>query len=227
MQYTCHMSETSIFVIDAAQLQALQVGWQEVVEPQTTAEEGEALFHTLVERYSEKGRAYHNLSHIKALLDTNKRYGSLIENPQAVFFAIWFHDAIYNTQAGDNEEQSAVMAVQALTRMAVPEDTILLVQKMILATKHHGAEGLSLDGKLFLDFDLSILGREAAIYKAYSNAIRIEYGWVPEALYKQGRRKVLGGFLQREKIYYSPQLAEEFEAQARRNMENELAELAM
>jgi predicted metal-dependent HD superfamily phosphohydrolase len=227
MDDTCHMSETSIFVIDAEQLQELQAGWQEVVKQYTSAEKAEALFNQLVERYSEKGRAYHNLSHIKALLETSSGYKAALENPQAVFFAIWFHDAVYNTQASDNEEQSALMAVQALTRIGVPEDTILLVQKMILATKHHGAEGLSDDGKLFLDFDLSILGREAAVYKEYSRAIRREYGWVPEALYRQGRRKVLGSFLQREKIYYNQQLAESFEAQARRNVENELAELAV
>jgi predicted metal-dependent HD superfamily phosphohydrolase len=220
------MSGTGFFVIDAEQIQALQAGWQEVAEQYTTTEKAEAFFNQLVERYSEKGRAYHNLSHVRALLETGAAYKAAIENPQAVFFAIWFHDAIYDTQAGDNEERSASMAVEALTQMAVPEATILLVQKMILATKHHGAEGLPYDGKLFLDFDLSILGREEAVYKAYSGAIRIEYGWVPEALYRQGRRKVLGSFLQREKIYYSQQLAERLEARARRNIENELAELA-
>jgi predicted metal-dependent HD superfamily phosphohydrolase len=226
MDYTCHMSGISFFFIDAAQLQALQTDWQDLVQQYTTAEKGEAFFKQLVERYSEKGRAYHNLSHIKALLETSAPYKAVIENYSAIFFAIWFHDAIYNTQASDNEEQSALMAVEALTDMAVPEDTFRVVQKMILATKHHSAEGLPYDGKLFLDFDLSILGRDAAIYKEYSRAIRIEYDWVPEVLYRQGRRKVLSSFLHREKIYYSHQLAERFEAQARRNIENELTELA-
>jgi predicted metal-dependent HD superfamily phosphohydrolase len=71
-----------------------------------------------------------------------------------------------------------------------------------------------------------ILGREKTVYKEYSEAIRIEYAWVPQDLYLQGRQKVLRSFLHREKIYYTEQLAEIFEAQARQNIERELAELA-
>jgi predicted metal-dependent HD superfamily phosphohydrolase len=226
MDYTCDMSRTGFFVIDAEQLQRLQSQWQALVEPYSRAEAGEAVFKGLVELYSEDQRAYHNLSHIKALLDTAAGYKAAIENGPAVCFAIWFHDAVYNTRADDNEEQSAEMAVQALSRMAVPDDTILLVRKMILATKHHQAEALPDDGKLFLDFDLAILSREAAIYKAYSRAIRMEYEWVPEALYRQGRQKVLNSFLQRERLYFSRQMAGHFEAQARHNIEEELRELA-
>jgi len=220
------MRETIFFVINAEQLQALKSGWQDLVETYGAATDlVDRLCNGLVEHYSEKGRAYHNLSHIKALLDISITCKTDIQNYQAVFFAIWFHDAIYNTQANDNEEQSTELAVQALTQLGVAEDTILPVQKMILATKHHKADDLSYDGKLFLDFDLSILGREATVYKEYSQAIRLEYAWVPQDLYLQGRRKVLGSFLQREKIYYTEQLAEIFEEQARQNIESELAEL--
>jgi predicted metal-dependent HD superfamily phosphohydrolase len=221
------MRETIFFVINAEQLQALNAAWQSLVEQYNLATGiGDRLFNELIEHYSEKGRAYHNLSHIKALLDVSTAYKTDIQNYQAVFFAIWFHDAIYNTQKTDNEEQSAELAVQALTQLGVAKDTILLVQKMILATNHHRADDLPYDGKLFLDFDLSILGREAAIYKEYSQAIRMEYVWVPQDLYQQGRLKVLSSFLQREKIYYTEQLREIFEAQARQNIESELAELA-
>jgi predicted metal-dependent HD superfamily phosphohydrolase len=219
------MSGTGFFVIDAEQLQRLQSQWQDLVEPYNRAETGEAVFKELVELYSDNQRAYHNLSHIKALLDTAAGYKAAIENDPAVSFAIWFHDAIYNTRAKDNEEQSGELAVQALSRMAVPDDTIRLVRRMILATKHHQAEGLSDDGKLFLDFDLAILGREAEVYREYSRAIRMEYAWVPEALYRQERQKVLNSFLQRESLYFSRQMAGRFEAQARHNIEEELREL--
>jgi predicted metal-dependent HD superfamily phosphohydrolase len=221
------MIRTNFFTIHAGQVQVLQMQWRHLVE-QYNAEAGigEALFNMLVGRYSEKGRFYHNLSHIKALLDQSAACKNDIENGHALFFAIWFHDAIYNTQENDNEERSAALAGQSLTQLAVPNDTILLVQQWILATKHHQADDLGNDGKLFLDFDLSILGRKAAMYKDYSQAIRMEYAWVPEALYKQGRQKVLNSFLQREKIYYTRQLAETFETPARQNIERELTELA-
>lgn len=221
------MTGANFFVIDAGQIQALQTTWQNLVTSYDgVTGPGDTLFGKLFEHYSEKGRAYHNLSHIKALLDISTTCKADIENYYAMFFAIWFHDAIYNTQATDNEEQSAELAVQELTRLGIAENTILQVEKMILATKLHRAEDLPYDGKLFLDFDLSILGREAAVYKEYSQAIRIEYAWVPGDLYRQGRRKVLNSFLQRERIYYADQLAEIFEARARQNMELELMDLA-
>jgi predicted metal-dependent HD superfamily phosphohydrolase len=154
------MTSTNFFVIDAGQIRALQTEWRNLVAQCNSATEaGEALFDKLAGHYSEKGRAYHNLSHIKALLDISFTCKSDIQNYPAMFFAIWFHDAIYNTQATDNEEQSAELAVQALTQLGIAEDTILLVQKMILATKHHKAEDLPYDGKLFLDFDLSNSGQ--------------------------------------------------------------------
>jgi predicted metal-dependent HD superfamily phosphohydrolase len=141
------MRETNFFVINAEQVQSLKSEWQSLVETYgATTDLVDRLCNRLVEHYSEKGRAYHNLSHIKALLDISITCKTDIQNYQAVFFAIWFHDAIYNTKANDNEEQSAELAVQALTQLGIAEDTILPVQKMILASKLHQGDDLPFDG---------------------------------------------------------------------------------
>jgi predicted metal-dependent HD superfamily phosphohydrolase len=186
----------------------------------------ESLFNTIVERYSEKNRAYHNLSHIQSLLSLSESLLDKIQDRDAFYFSIWFHDVIYDTKRSDNEEKSAEFAEEALTRLGVPEQTIAVTREMILATKHHRADGLSWDMKAFLDLDTSILGAPEEIYKEYSRAIRKEYSWVPGFLYRKGRTKVLNDFLEREHIYHIDEIRAEYETQARHNIAEEIRTLS-
>ena len=171
--------------------------------------------------YSEQHRAYHNLSHVNSLLFLAEGQKNWREAASADF-AIWFHDVIYQPRNQDNEERSAALAVSALTSLNAPPELIGRVRAMILATKQHSAEGLDDDGKLFLDLDLSILGSSPEVYRAYAQAIRAEYSWVPGFLYRRGRRKVLQGFLERERLFFTDAIAREREPKARTNIAEEL-----
>lgn len=182
----------------------------------------ENLFYAIVQHYSEKTRAYHDLSHIQSLLALSESLLDKIQNRDAHYFAIWFHDIIYDTRKSDNEEKSAEFAAVALADLEVPEQTIAVVRDMILATKHHRAAGLSWDMKAFLDLDTSILGAPEEIYQEYSRAIRKEYSWVPDALYREGRVKVLNDFLGRDRIYHTEEISAKYEAQARHNVAEEI-----
>ena len=186
----------------------------------------ESLFNSLVEHYSSGARAYHNLSHIQSLLSLCESLMDKIRNLDEVYFAVWFHDVIYDTKRSDNEEKSAEFAIEALAGLRVPEQVIATTREMILATKHHRADDLSWDMKAFLDLDTSILGAPEEIYKEYSRAIRTEYSWVPDALYREGRTKVLNDFLQRERIYHTEEIRARFETQARHNIAVEVRALA-
>ena len=81
------------------------------------------------------------------------------------------------------------------------------------------------DCALFLDMDLSILGSTPDLFAAYEDAVRREYGWVPDALWREGRRKVLQGFLDRPAIYASPQFRASHEAAAHANLMRSLERL--
>jgi len=186
----------------------------------------EILFNSIVEHYSAKNRAYHNLSHIQSLLSLSESLPDKIQNRDALYFAIWFHDVIYDTKRSDNEEKSAEFAVEALAGLGVPEQTVGVTREMILATKHHRAAGLSWDMKAFLDLDTSILGAPEDIYKEYSRAIRKEYSWVPGFLYRKGRMKVLNDFLDRESIYQTEEIRAKYETQARHNIAEEIRALS-
>ncbi|TJX20276.1 MAG: hypothetical protein E5W21_34370, partial [Mesorhizobium sp.] len=57
--------------------------------------------------YRATDRRYHGLAHIEAMLELAADYRRLLHDPEAVEAAIWFHDAIYDSRAKDNEAQSA------------------------------------------------------------------------------------------------------------------------
>ncbi|MEP6923276.1 MAG: hypothetical protein ABI954_02320 [Pyrinomonadaceae bacterium] len=184
------------------------------------------VFNSLVTLYSEPHRAYHNLKHIHNLLGWAENWREQINDFRTMGFAIWFHDAIYQPRHNDNEEQSANLAAARLKYLKILDPQIATVRQMILATKTHDLTNLDSDGKLFLDLDLSILGADASAYQAYSRAIRREYNFVPEPLYRTGRQRILQNFVARDFIYSTVPCREKFESQARENIQREIVELS-
>jgi predicted metal-dependent HD superfamily phosphohydrolase len=217
----------SDFKISKEEIVFLQRGWDSLFCERGAARENvDNLYQELVRLYSAEGRIYHNLSHIRSLLDLSETFRDRIENYQALSFAVWFHDAIYDTRKKDNEERSAKFAVKSLGRFKIPIDTLVLACEMIVATREHQNKGGSEDLDLFLDLDLSILGSEEEVYRSYAQAIRKEYWWAPAFLYKEGRKKVLVGFLERESIYLTREMVNRLEEQARRNIRREIESLS-
>lgn len=187
--------------------------------------DGAEWFGGLVAAWSEPHRHYHNLDHLNDCLELLNRYQNLAQNPLLIKTALWFHDAVYDPQSGvNNEEASALYARDALEAGGVPESVILQVSDLIHLTRTHEA-GSNVDAALLCDIDLSILGRSPAVFNEYDRAIRQEYAWVPERDYRQGRCRVLSGFLARERIYQTPVFKDLFEAQARRNLSSALLRL--
>ena len=221
------MNATQLFDSDATDLAWLSAQWRVLAGRYTErGDESAAVFAWLVDHYSAAGRAYHNLSHVRALLTMCAETAADCADADAVRFAIWFHDCVYDTTRHDNEERSADLAERELARLSVSPETVAAVRAMILATKTHHADGGDAAMQWFLDLDLAILGSAPEIYRAYSAAIRREYEWVPELVYKRERRKVLERFLARGAIYFTDAAARKFEAAARLNLAAEIDELS-
>src|SRR5262245_47722489 len=215
------MEEESVFTLHESRRRVLLENWKRLTA-NCPAREADKIYEELSGLYSSPHRIYHNLSHIDSLLDLAGSFEQRIQNYDVVRFAIWFHDAIYETSRKDNEDRSADFAEQSLNLLGISADICAIVRAMILATKTHSAAELSEDGKLFLDLDLSILGSDQTIYDKYRRAIRREYWWVPGPIYKRERRKVLEGFLRRERIFFTAGVFASRESQARSNIEREL-----
>ncbi|HEX2251313.1 MAG TPA: hypothetical protein VHH32_13280 [Gemmatimonadales bacterium] len=146
-------------------------------------------------------------------------------HPDSVETAIWFHDAVYVPGAADNEERSAYLAETALRKGAVSPDIVRHVGQLIRATTHQQAPEES-DARLLCDIDLSILGREDAVYDEFELRIRREYAAVPEAVYRRGRSALLESFLARPAIYATERFRSRYEKQARINLGRALSRLA-
>lgn len=182
--------------------------------------------------YRAEGRHYHNLAHIEAMLALAGDYRASLSDPEAVETAIWFHDAIYDSQAKDNEARSAALAEEKLAGRTDPE-RLGRIAAMIVATATHelpslqrlGDEHFIRDAALFLDIDLSILGAAPEAFDAYEQAVRREYQWVEGPMWRAGRGAVLKTFLARPHIYHTEEFRQRFEPQARRNMARSIAAL--
>ena len=180
-----------------------------------------ALRARLESMYGEPQRRYHTLAHVEALRRWLAQWQALARQPQVIDAAIWFHDAVYDPQRTDNEALSAELARAELAAIGWPAARIDRVAAMVLATQHHRADAADADTWLLLDLDLSVLGQRADVYDAYSRAIRAEYARVDAEAYREGRRRVLDGFLARDAVYRTPALHEAWEAAARANLARE------
>jgi predicted metal-dependent HD superfamily phosphohydrolase len=67
-------------------------------------------FKDISKHYSEPGRFYHTLAHVKSVLETVETLGSHASDLNTVKLAAWLHDVIYDSHASDNEERSAEYA---------------------------------------------------------------------------------------------------------------------
>ncbi len=187
------------------------------------AEPVNELFGLLEAAHTETGRHYHTDIHIADCLNQFEGVRSLAARPAEVEAAIWFHDAIYDPRRTDNEERSAAWAHSVLTTAGAAVSTIERVAGHILATKTH--ETADPDAALLLDIDLSILGAQPQEFAAYDAAIRREYHWVADEAYRTGRAQLLRAFLARPYIYQTATFRDQYEAQARHNLNRKLEEL--
>jgi predicted metal-dependent HD superfamily phosphohydrolase len=182
------------------------------------------LLAELQARYAEPARAYHTQQHLRECFEHLDGASALAERLAEVQVALWFHDAIYDTRAQDNEARSAQWAREALDGAGVASEVGLRVHALVMATRH-AAEPEGADATLLVDVDLSILGAPDARFAEYERQIRREYEWVPEPAYRGARAKVLRSFLDRPAIYGTPWFASRLEERARTNLARSIREL--
>ncbi len=177
----------------------------------------------LLSAYAEPNRRYHTLAHIQACLaELDAVPGLSARDERLLRHALWWHDAIYDPRASDNEARSADWARAELD---LPADEVDEVARLILLTAGHQVAADDQLGALMVSIDLSVLGAPAAIYDAYSEGVRVEYAHVPDEAFRAGRARVLRHFLDAEVLFPAPQFSARLDAQARANLARELAGL--
>jgi predicted metal-dependent HD superfamily phosphohydrolase len=194
--------------------------WRELGQPAAD----EVLYHRLVACWREPHRHYHTLQHLYECLDLFEGVRSTAQRPGEIELALWFHDAFYDPTRDDNEERSAEWARASVLEAGLPRDVADRLHALVMATRHE-AVPQDADAQLLVDVDLAILGSAPARFDESDEQIRLEYAHVPEDEFRAGRRRVLGDFLDRPRLYSTESFHSRFERQARENLARALARL--
>ena len=185
----------------------------------------EGLFNRLNACWAEKHRHYHTAQHLRECMAHLDAAYVDANSPAEIRLALWFHDAFYDPRRKDNEARSAQWASDSVLQAGLDPALAASVHAMVMATQGH-ARAASRDLQLLLDIDLAILGAEPARFDESDVQVRAEYAHVPDAQFRQGRCKVLQGFLARPRLYGTPRFHDALDRQARDNLRRSLARLS-
>jgi predicted metal-dependent HD superfamily phosphohydrolase len=179
----------------------------------------------LLGRYAEEHRRYHDLAHLDDVLRGVDDLAAHAADADAVRLAAWFHDAVYDPTAGDNEERSARLAEDALTRLRLADDLVAEVARLVRLTATHAAAPGDRNAAVLCDADLAILAADPGRYARYAQAVRAEYAHVDDESFATGRSAVLRALLAKDPLFLTGDARSAWEAPARRNVTAELGAL--
>lgn len=175
------------------------------------------VYQQLLDAYSEPHRVYHNLEHIESCLTKFGQVSHLMDNPDAVELAIWFHDVIYKLGASDNEQLSADLFMK-LTDGRFSDDLRNKVYQHIMATCHDCSVITNADTKLMVDIDLSSFGLPWPEFLKDSKKVRAEMTHISDTEYYQKQTAFQQSLLAKPLFFNSDYYCEHYEAQARSNL---------
>ena len=192
----------------------LRAAWQELMPAQP------GLGSDLLRRWQEPHRHYHDVRHLAQLLASLAALsGGKPARPVAL--AAWFHDAVHDGVAGEDERASAALARTSLETAELPADEVDEVVRLVLLTIDHDPDPGDEAGNLLVDGDLSVLGLAPGRYHYYSRGVRLEYPQVDDQMFAAGRMRALDRLLSKEQLFGSFAGREFWEAQARGNLDVE------
>eukprot|EP00927_Polykrikos_kofoidii_P057896 TRINITY_DN5212_c0_g1_i1.p1 TRINITY_DN5212_c0_g1~~TRINITY_DN5212_c0_g1_i1.p1 ORF type:complete len:505 (-),score=66.19 TRINITY_DN5212_c0_g1_i1:161-1615(-) len=214
----------------AGGVEELQRRWQALCKKLAISDEATDKWWGLIRsRYGEVQRHYHTLNHLGELFALFDKHRADIADACSVELAIFFHDVIYNPRAtgGRNEDDSALVFSKFAQEVNLcPAEMVGKVFRWIIKTKHHVCQDDDdADCKLFMDFDMAVLGWERAAYSHYTVQVRREFAHVPEGIWCDARANFLEATAASPKIFATSIFQERYEELARANMRWEAAEL--
>lgn len=195
-------------------------------------DEIEKVGESLLDRWSEPGRHFHNVRHLTDVLARVDELAEETHEPDLVRLAAWYHGAIFDAadgpsyahRGGEDEAASAVLARQELTDLGVPPAAVDRVVELVVALVRHNPTAADFDCAVLCDADLAMLAAEPQRYKAYLEEVRAEYAHLPVEEFVRARIAILRRLEGRTKLFASP-LGAAWEESARQNVGAELHRL--
>ncbi len=206
--------------LDGARFRAL---WARRCTPAPRERPNGDVFALLAGHYTELHRRYHTAAHINHCLSQLDLAHPWIAAPDTLEMALWFHDAIYDPQATDNELKSAELFRQCSRGVAsgsFRDD----VYRLIMATRHSEPPARE-DEKWVVDIDLSGFGAPRDVFERESDAVRQEFTHLSDTQFVAGQCRFLASLQNRPRIYATDFFRERYERRARENIARQLLKL--
>jgi predicted metal-dependent HD superfamily phosphohydrolase len=192
----------------------------------------EEIGQTLLARWADEHRHFHNLRHLAAVLHRVDQLAEETHEPDLVRLAAWYHGAVFSSdkkvaeasQGGEQTTASALLAREELARLGVPARAAERVAALVNAIVRHAPDPADFDAAVLNDADLAMLAAEPQRYKEYKAAVRQEYAHIPIDVYLKARIRVIERLLARRSLFLSP-MGAAWEEPARQNLDMELHRL--
>ncbi|WP_275005706.1 HD domain-containing protein [Promicromonospora iranensis] len=192
----------------------------------------EEVGQTLLGRWADEHRHFHNLRHLAAVLHRVDQLAEETHEPDLVRLAAWYHGAVFSSekkvaeasQGGEQTTASALLAREELTGLGVPTRAAERVAALVNAIVRHAPDPADFDAAVLNDADLAMLAAEPQRYKEYKAAVRQEYAHIPIDVYLKARIRVIERLLARRSLFLSP-MGAAWEEPARQNLDMELHRL--
>jgi predicted metal-dependent HD superfamily phosphohydrolase len=205
-------------------VQDLVQAWCALLAPYRTAGDVEATGRSVLARWAEPHRRYHDVTHLRGVLDGVDELATYAADVDAVRLAAWYHDAVYAGRF-DDEEESALLAVADLAALGLPDALVAEVARLVRLTVSHDPAPGDINGAVLSDADLATLALPPERYQDNTAAIRLESAHVPEAVFRGRRARVIEELLAAPALYRTPVGRQKWEQRARANLADELAAL--
>jgi predicted metal-dependent HD superfamily phosphohydrolase len=171
--------------------------------------------------YGDSGRGYHDLLHLREVLEHVDELMSPDDpDREAVLLAAWFHDAVYDGR-GDDEERSARLAADSLGTGPLSDE----VARLVRLTAAHRPDDDDHRGQVLCDADLGVLASDPERYASYTAGVRREYAHIPDPDFAAGRAAVLRDLLAKPTLFHTAAARSRWEDRARANITREIEQL--
>jgi len=179
----------------------------------------------LIASWSEPHRRYHSVVHLRDILSKIDLLADYADNLDAIRLAAWYHDAVYQGLA-DDEELSARRAESELSELGLAPELVAEVARLVRMTAGHSPEPGDRNGEVLSDADLAPLAIPRDRYQANTAIIREEYAHVSDEAFHRGRLRVVVRFLDGSGVFRTEYGRQNWEAIALDNLRAELETLS-
>jgi predicted metal-dependent HD superfamily phosphohydrolase len=196
--------------------------WERCV-PVPRARSAEDVYRDLEGHYSHPNRHYHDLRHIGACLKHFDAINGQLTRPDAVEMALWFHDAVYQPDADDNERRSAELFL-GLAEGGADSSFLEVVRDLVMMTAHP-SKPTSVDEQFTVDIDLASFGLPWEVFIRLGELVRNEFPHLSDRDFESVQLQFFEELAGQPYFFFTDFFRSRYEAAAQSNLRRRITQL--